>query len=135
MTKTNKFNNGEFQQVCDCMVVLECIECGNMMSASCLAQARFNHENTSLQIQDSNNADVLLDSGLKLSDIIVTGSKLLSYWKNMWLRMMCCLQIIWQKIENPSGGCGVLPFCMGRTWFKLAVTSSNQFLPVVVHDR
>ena len=26
---------------------------------------------TSLQIQDSNNADVLLDSGLNLSDIIV----------------------------------------------------------------
>ena len=34
----------------------------------------------SLQIQDSNNADVLLDSGLKLSDIIVTlCSKLLDY--------------------------------------------------------
>ena len=35
---------------------------------------------TSLQIQDSNNADVLLDSGLKLSDIIVNlCSKLLDY--------------------------------------------------------
>ena len=35
---------------------------------------------TSLQIQDSNNADVLLDSGLKLSDIIVIlCSKLLDY--------------------------------------------------------
>ena len=35
---------------------------------------------TSLQIQDSNNADVLLDSGLKLSNIIVTlCSKLLAY--------------------------------------------------------
>ena len=39
------------------------------------------------------------------------------------------------KIGNPSGGHGVLPFNMGRTWFKLAVTSSNQFLPVVVHDK
>ena len=97
MTKTNKFNNGEFQQVCDCMVVLECMECGNMISASCLAQARLNHENTSLQIQDSNNAEVLLDSGLKLSDIIVMGLRLLSYWKNTWLGMMCCLQIIWQE--------------------------------------
>ena len=33
------------QQVWGCMVVLGCIECGNMMSASCLAQARINHEN------------------------------------------------------------------------------------------
>ena len=50
------------------------------MSASCLAQARINHEIYSLQIQDSNNADVLLDSGLKLSDIIVTlCSKFLDY--------------------------------------------------------
>ena len=32
-------------------------------------------------------------------------------------------------------GCGVLPFCMGRMWFKLAGTSSNQFLPVVAHDK
>ena len=36
---------------------------------------------------------------------------------------------------NPSRGRGVLPFRMGRTWFKLAVTSSNQFLPVVAHDK
>ena len=35
-----------------------------MMSASCLVQVRINHET-------SNNVDVLLDSGLKLSDIIV----------------------------------------------------------------
>ena len=28
----------------------------------------------------------------------------------------------------------MLLFRMGRTWFKLAVTSSNQFLPVVAHD-
>ena len=25
----------------------------------------------------------------------VTGSRLLLYWKNTWLRMMYCLQIIW----------------------------------------
>ena len=30
---------------------------------------------------------------------------------------------------------GVLPFRVGRTWFKLAVTSSDQFLPVVVHGK
>ena len=28
----------------------------------------------------------------------------------------------------------MLPFRIGRTSFKLAVTSSNQFLPVVAHD-
>ena len=28
----------------------------------------------------------------------------------------------------------MLPFCIGRTSVKLAVTSSNQFLPVVAHD-
>ena len=28
----------------------------------------------------------------------------------------------------------MLSFRVGRTWFKLAVTSSNQFLPVVAHD-
>ena len=39
------------------------------------------------------------------------------------------------KIGNPSGGRGVLLFHVGRTWSKLAVTSSNQFLPVVVHDK
>ena len=27
----------------------------------------------------------------------VTGSRLLSYQKNTWLRTMCCLQIIWQE--------------------------------------
>ena len=31
MPKTN--NDGEFQQVCDYMLLLGCIECGNMMSA------------------------------------------------------------------------------------------------------
>ena len=60
MTKTNKFNDGEFQQMC-----------GNVItSASCLAQARINHENIHFRFR-TNNADVLLDSGLKLSDIIV----------------------------------------------------------------
>ena len=38
------------------------------------------------------------------------------------------------KIENCCGAHAVLSFCVGRTWFKLAVTSSNQFLPVVVYD-
>ena len=38
-------------------------------------------------------------------------------------------------IGASSRGRGVLPFCMGRTRFKLAVTSSNQFLPVVAHDK
>ena len=38
------------------------------------------------------------------------------------------------KIGNCCRGHGVLSFRMGRTWFKLAVTSSNQFLPVVAHD-
>ena len=39
------------------------------------------------------------------------------------------------KIGNPSGGHGVLPFHVERMWFKLAVTSSNQFLPVVAYDK
>ena len=30
-----------------------------------------------------------------LNHIIVTGSRLLLYRKNMWLRMIYCLQIIW----------------------------------------
>ena len=30
-------------------------------------------------------------------NITVTGSRLLLYWKNTWLRTMCCLQIIWRK--------------------------------------
>ena len=38
------------------------------------------------------------------------------------------------KIRGFSGGHGVLPFRIGRTSFKLAVTSSNRFLPVVAHD-
>ena len=28
----------------------------------------------------------------------------------------------------------MLPFHVGRTWFRLAVTSANRFLPVVAHD-
>ena len=72
---------------------------------------------------------------LFLSGTNVTGSRLLSYRKNTWLRMMCCLQIIWWENRKFQWGHGVLPFCVGRTWFKLAVTSSNQFLPVVVHDK
>ena len=40
-----------------------------------------------------------------------------------------------RKIRNSSGGHGVLPLSIGRTWFKLAVTSSNRFLPVVAHDK
>ena len=35
---------------------------------------------------------------------------------------------------NTSGGHGVLSFHM-RTWLKLAVTSTNQFLTVVMHDK
>ena len=41
-----------------------------MMSASCLAQASINHESL-LHVQDCTNADILWDSGFKLSDIIV----------------------------------------------------------------
>ena len=41
---------------------------------------QINHSNIHFQIHDSNNAHVLLDSGLTLSDIIVTlCSKLLDY--------------------------------------------------------
>ena len=53
--------------------------------------------------------------------------------KSMWVRMIYCLQIIWQ--ENENEGHGVLPFHIRRTWFRLAATSSNWFLPVVVHDK
>ena len=44
---------------------------------------------------------------------------------------MCCLQIIWRE----NRGFRRRSFHMGRTWFKLAVTSSNQFLPAVAHDK
>ena len=40
-----------------------------------------------------------------------------------------------RKIGDSGGGHGVLPFCLGRMWFKLVVTSSNQLLPVVTHDK
>ena len=39
------------------------------------------------------------------------------------------------KIGDSGRGRGVLPFRVGRTWFKLAVTSSNWFLPVAAHDK
>ena len=60
MTKINKFNDGDFQQVC--------------------TSENINHENIHFRFRTLNNADVLLDSGLKLSDIIVIlCSKLLDY--------------------------------------------------------
>ena len=40
-----------------------------------------------------------------------------------------------RKIRGSSGGYGVLLFHAERTHFKLAVTSSNQFLLVVAYDR
>ena len=40
----------------------------------------------------------------------VRGSRLLSYWKNTWLRMIYCLQIIWWEIGNSSRCHGVLHF-------------------------
>ena len=55
----------------------------------------------------------------------------LLYLKNTWLRTMYCLQIIWWE----SRGFQWRSFHVERTWFKLAVTSSNQFLPVVAHDK
>ena len=68
----------------------------------------------------------------------VTGwiSRLLSYQKKHMVEDdVLFYKSSGRKIGNPSGGHGVLPFRMGRTWFKLAVTSSNQFLPVAVHDK
>ena len=38
-------------------------------------------------------------------------------------------------MRNSSGGYGVLPFHIARKWFKLAMTGSNWFLPVVAHDK
>ena len=32
-------------------------------------------------------------------------------------------------------GHGLLLFCVGRLWFKLAMTRSNHFLPLVAHDK
>ena len=58
-----KFNDGDFQQVCTSVGTLQ-----------------NNHENSHFRVQDSNNADLLLDSGRKLSNIIVIlCSKLLDY--------------------------------------------------------
>ena len=46
-----------------------------------------------------------------------------------------CLQLSGREMGNSRRGHGVLPFHVERMWFKLAVTSSNWFLPVVVHDK
>ena len=36
----SRMNEKDKQQVSGCMIMLGCIECGNMMSASCLAQVK-----------------------------------------------------------------------------------------------
>ena len=41
-----------------------------MTSAQCVGILQNNHENSNFQIQNSNNAGVLLDSGLNLFDIM-----------------------------------------------------------------
>ena len=43
--------------------------------------------------------------------VYVTGSRLFSYQKNMWLRTMCCLQIIWwenRKSQRRSWSAAIL---------------------------
>ena len=59
------------------------VDCKNIHSWGFPSAHSFGSKNNqacSLQIQDSNNADVLLDSGFKLSDTIVTlCSELLDY--------------------------------------------------------
>ena len=56
--------------------------------------------------------------------------------KSTWVRLIFIVyKSSSEKIGNCFKGHGVLPFCVGRTWFKLAVTSSNWFLPVVAHDK
>ena len=42
---------------------------------------------------------VFIDNTVWIKFIYVTGwiPRLLLYWKNTWLRTMCCLQIIWQR--------------------------------------
>ena len=75
-------------------------------------------------------------AGLGIRYYDVTGSRLLSFQKNMWLKMIYIVYKSYgREIGNSSGGHGVLPFHLGKTWFKLAVTSSNWFLPVVAHDK
>ena len=37
------------------------------------------------------------ENQLKLALLYVTGLRLCPHWKNMWLRMIYCLQIIWQE--------------------------------------
>ena len=66
--------------------------------------------------------------------VVVTGLRLLSYQKNV-VEDCVVYKSSGGKIGNSSSGHGVPPYCLGRTWFKLVVTSSNQFLPVVAHDK
>ena len=37
----SRMNDKDKQQVCGCMAMLGCIECGNMMSASCLVDLNY----------------------------------------------------------------------------------------------
>ena len=53
----------------------------------------------------------------------------------MWVRPYIVYKSSGGQIGNSSRGHGELPFRVRRTWFRLAVTSSNQFLPVVAHDK
>ena len=73
---------GDFQEVISTSVCGN-VDCkNNHIWGFCISPQFWlqNNQACSLQIQDSNNADVLLDSGLKLSDIIVIlCSKLLDY--------------------------------------------------------
>ena len=91
--------------------------------------SKINHENIHSSFGLSTRQMLLFDSGLKISDIIVTGLRTHGWW---WYIVY---KSSGRKIGNSCRGHGLLPFCIGRTWFKLAVTSSNWFLPVVVHDK
>ena len=60
---------------------------------------------------------------------------------NLLCKQHIVLKHVFFRYESSGGkkgdfsrGHGVLPFRIGRTSFKLAVTSSNWFLPVVAHD-
>ena len=60
---------------------------------------------TSLQIQDSNNADVLLDSGPNLFDIIVSKSVLLIIlWSVVEVRKLYLLKWTF-ALDFNKGGC------------------------------
>ena len=83
------------------------------------------------EMSSSNNVGKINHSQVTKCSLNVTGSRLLSYQKNTWLRTMYYLQIIWQD----NRGFWWRSFHVGRTWIKLAVTSSSQFLPVVAHDK